>query len=93
MARHIKADGTEQTVTPKNGVEFTLEEMHQYIGGGHLEAVRFTANLVMYIDESGVLKQLPLNEKASEELSAARGRPIPICGDVLIASLRETGDE
>lgn len=93
MARWIKADGTEQIVNPANGVEFTLEEMKRYIGGGMLEAVRFTRTEVMYIDESGVLKQLPINKKASEEVSEKRGRPIPICGDALIASLRETGDE
>ncbi len=93
MARWIQANGTEQIVHPANRVEFTLEEMKTYIGGGYLEAVPFTRTEIMYVDEEGVLKQLPLNEKASEELSLVRGRPIPICGDVLIASKRETGDE
>ena len=92
MARWIKTDGTEQIVRPAHGV-FTLEEMKSYIGGGHLEAVRFTRTEVMYVDDEGVLKNLPLNERASQEVSQARGRPIPICGDALIASLRETGDE
>lgn len=92
MARWIKTDGTEQVVTPAHGV-FTLEEMKQYIGGGHLEAVRFTRSEVMYCDDEGVLKNLPLNERASQEVSMERGRAIPVCGDVLIASLRETGDE
>ena len=91
MARWIKTDGTEQEVTPKNGYEFTLGEMRGYVDGG-LEGLRLTERLHMYLDESGVGSK-PLNEKASEIASRYKGRPVPICGDVLIADIRETGDE
>lgn len=33
MALHIKADGEFAVVSPKQGTEFTLEEIHEYVGG------------------------------------------------------------
>lgn len=35
MARHIKTDGTVTKVAPKDGIEFTLEEMKNFVGGLH----------------------------------------------------------
>ncbi len=92
MARYIKSDGTEQEVHPKNGYEFTLQEMRNYVDGS-LEGLRLTKRLHMYLDESGVLKGKPINEVASEIVSQKRGKPVPVCGDVLIADVSETGDE
>jgi hypothetical protein len=93
MARIMKADGTVQQVAPANGVEFELEEIRQHIGGGHIEAVPYTKVEIMYIDSDGVPKGLPLNQQASELISAVRGHPVPIHGDALVGTLREMGDE
>lgn len=92
LARYIKVDGTEQEVKPKNGYEFTLQEMRNYVDGG-LEGLRLTDRLHMYLDDEGVLKGKPINSVASDIVSQHKGRPVPVCGDVLIADISETGDE
>jgi len=93
MARWIKADSKVSQVHPKNGTEFSLDEMRDFVGG-HLEAVKLTSKEVMYVNEDFVGLQLPINATATEVLHQHRPDiTYPICGDVLIASLRETGDE
>lgn len=93
MARFIKTDGTVQEAHPTNGVEFSLDEMRNFVGG-YLEAIKLTSQEVMYVNEDFVGLQLPVNRIATEVLH--QHNPdirYPICGDVLIATLRETGDE
>jgi len=93
MAQWIKTDGTEQEVKPKNGVEFTLDEIKKCIGG-YLEAVPYKPKLVMYVNEEGIRLELPYNARATQLIKEARpGYPFPIYGNVLIASTVETGDE
>lgn len=94
MGRWIKANGTVQPIQPKNGKEFSLDEMRACVGG-HLEAVKLTSKEVMYVNEEGVLLHLPINTTATEVMHQHRPDRAhePICGDVLIASLVETGDE
>ena len=94
MARWIKTDGTVEQVYPTNRIEFSLEEMRSFVGG-HLEAIKLTSQEVMYVNEDFAGLQLPINAVATEVLH--QHRPdyscYPICGNVLIASLQETGDE
>jgi hypothetical protein len=94
MARWIKADGTVKEIQPANKTEFSLDEMRACVGG-HIEAVKLTSQEVMYVNDEGVLQQLPINTTATEVLHQHRPDRAhePICGDVLIASLVETGDE
>lgn len=94
MARWIKADGTVQQVHPTNSIEFSLEEMRAYVGG-HLQAIRLTSQEVLYCNEDFVRLQLPINAVATEVYHQHRPERShePLCGDVLIASLTETGDE
>jgi Domain of unknown function (DUF3846) len=94
MARWIKADGTVQEVHPMNDTEFSLQEMRDFVGG-HLEAVKLTSQEVMYVNEEGIRLQLPINTTATEVMHQHRPDRAhePIYGDVLIASLVETGDE
>lgn len=93
MGKWIKTDGTQQEVPPEDGKEYTLQEMNGFVGG-YLEALRLTNNLVMYVNEEGVRLQLPLNFKAMEVLKSYRPEhaSTPIVGNVIIASLQETGD-
>ena len=67
-----RADGTSE---PYDGGD-TLEEWQAVIGGGYLEAVYLGDN-VMFVDEDGRMKQLPVNSQAS--VLAQRD----IVGDVL----------
>jgi hypothetical protein len=94
MARWIKADGTVQPVHPTNSIEFSLEEMRAYVGG-HLQAIKLTSQEVLYCNEDFVRLQLPINAVATEVYHQHRPERAhePLCGDVLIASLQETGDE
>ena len=63
--------------------------------GGHLQALKLTSQEVMYVNEDFIRLQLPINTTATEVLHQHRPDRAhePICGDVLIASLVETGDE
>lgn len=56
--------------------------------------MKLTSTEVMYLNEDGVRLQLPLNYKAMEVLRSHRPEHArtPIVGNVLIASLQETGD-
>ena len=94
MARFIKTDGTVQEAHPKNSVEFSLDEMRNFVGG-YLEAIKLTSQEVLYCNEDFVGLQLPINSVATEVLHQHRPdhAHYPLCGDVLIANLRETGDE
>ncbi len=95
MAEYIKADTgiPIETVTPANGQEFTLQEMNAFVEG-YLEAIPLTADLIMYVNEEGIRLEKPVNSRATMKLWEYRPdwRSTSILGDVLIASLAETGD-
>lgn len=59
----IRANGTEAEVKPK-GKRLSLEEMQAAVGG-YIERVTIRGGEI-YVDEEGLLKGLPLNQKASE---------------------------
>jgi hypothetical protein len=59
----IRADGTETEVTPAD-TEFTLEEL-QVLVGGYIELVSTRDGLQMYVNEEGLVLDLPINVKAS----------------------------
>jgi hypothetical protein len=86
MARIIKADNTVTTVKPPKG-SFTLEELQAAVGG-YIEVVRVpnSENLILVVNEEGLLKKLPLNEQAT--LLAQQ----PIVGDVVLCTLKEMGE-
>ena len=98
MAQLIRAVAEDHVfmkeVAPANGKTFTLEEMQGFVGG-YIEALRLTGNSVMYLNEDGKRLDLPYNLVA--DMLAHRMTLIApndrIVGDVLIASLSETGDD
>ena len=65
MAYILTTKGESLACAPKNGTDFSLEELKQAIGGGYIEVVYLPDNRVMVIDEEGKLKQMPLNHAAS----------------------------
>lgn len=73
----IKSDGTITPYSPADGRAFTLKEMQQAVGGYIQQVGRFQ-NKSIWADEEGLLKELPLNEKASRLCFR------PIVGDVLV---------
>lgn len=94
MAQWIQANGTTQEVTPAHGESFTLQEMTRYVGG-YLEAIKLDDVNIMYLNEQGILLQKPYNIEATRMVRNARKehRNTVIVGDVLVATLHETGDD
>ncbi len=64
-AKIIKADGTVEIVTPKNGSIFSLEEL-QAVVEGYIEIIRVDATTLMILNEEGKLHGLPFNVKATD---------------------------
>jgi|SRR5215472_2682371 len=94
MANWIRTTGATETVTPKDGKSFRLEELQRFVGGC-VEALQLNDGTVMWLNEDGKQERLPLNETA--DLIAHEQSGIAwhdrIVGDVLIATRAETGDD
>jgi hypothetical protein len=92
MAKWIKTDNTEERVKP--GDEwFTVDEMYAYVGGS-FEAIQVTPNQVLYFNGEGEQLELPVNTLATELLHKYKKQHAAtiLLGNVLMASLQETGD-
>lgn len=96
MATWIKATGTIETVTPAYGKEFTLGELQKLVGG-YIKAVRLNGDHIMWVNEEGKLKGLPLNVEATRTavfcaLVWNKALTDQIVGDVVIANMTESGE-
>ena len=95
MAKLIRNDGTEETVRPKNGKSFTLDELQSFVEG-YIEAVSLPDDMTMWLNEEGKFDPKTMfrpNEKASRILADAGGIPGDVVmGNVLICNSRESGD-
>lgn len=65
LGQHIKADGTQTLVKPKNGEHFSYEELRGFVGG-NIEIVTFPSGLLLVVNEEGKLDGLPKNEEATK---------------------------
>lgn len=86
-AQILKVDGTQGSIKPNNGTDFSLEEMKEIVGGW-IEVVYFHdgTNRIMVLNEEGKLEGLPYNHQAT--IIAQQGRAIglndEIVGNVLL---------
>lgn len=64
MAQIINTDGTTQTVEPKNGTDFKLEELQEIVGG-YIEIVDLNNGQILVINEEGKLNNLEVNSPAT----------------------------
>lgn len=84
MAQIIKSSGVVIEVTPKNGTDFSLEELQEIVGG-YIGILHLKDKRIIVYDEEGELKNSPLNQKATELLNrnsyCVEGT---IVGDVLV---------
>lgn len=91
MAMILKANGGIDRMDLSIKADRRLEQMREAIGGGYVEFVRtidtFNKQRIMVVDDSGLIKNLPLNKIAS----VMAGRQI--VGDVLLLTPEETEDE
>jgi Domain of unknown function (DUF3846) len=65
-AKLIKTDGSVITVEPKNGTDFQLDELNEFVDG-YIEVIRPPSmpGVIMVINEEGKLKGLPYNVVAT----------------------------
>jgi hypothetical protein len=63
----LTTGGDIKLTAPKNGSDFTLDELKAAIGGGYIEIVRIPPDRLMVVDDDGKVKDppLPINERAS----------------------------
>lgn len=84
MATIYKTNGEVIETTPKNGKDFSLEEM-QAIVGGYIEIVYLDNGKLMIVNEEGKINGLPLNDNASMLV----GYTDLIMGDVLVCESKQ----
>lgn len=79
IGTRVAPDGTETTLRPANGKEFTLAELQAAVGG-YIERVpvKGVGHATVYADEEGLCKGLAPNFKASVLAG------MPIVGPILI---------
>jgi hypothetical protein len=65
MAKLYAVDGSITEVTPKNGKDFKLEEMQEFVGG-YIQVVPLAKGRCIVVDEEGRLKGYQHNAKASQ---------------------------
>lgn len=78
MATILKSNGKRIETSPKNGTDFSYEELKKIVGG-YIEIVPLTGGKIMVVNEEGKLYHLPVNMQATH----LHGYEI-IVGDVLI---------
>lgn len=95
----IRADGTKETLLPKNGKTFTLEELQKAVGGRiEIFEARDRRSLICY--EESKLDGQPINEAATKLWKYGSLNPGDwalhthdfIAGDVLVAHLSWMND-
>lgn len=84
-AKLLKTDVTVVEVEPKNGTDFQLEELQEFVGG-HVEVISLNEKQILVINEEGKLLDLPINALATNCLELAfQGRLVDIIvGDALL---------
>lgn len=70
MAVLLNTSGGRDNVTPINGKFFSLRELQKYVGG-YIERIDLNNGCAMYVDEEGLLKNLPYNRNATSALEKA----------------------
>ena len=64
MAQIIKTTGETINVEPKNGTDFTWQELHDIVNG-YIEIVPLLGGKIMVVNEEGKVHGLQINEKAT----------------------------
>lgn len=89
MATLIKADGTRTEIQPKNGTDFKLEELQEYVDG-YIEIVNLRNGEILVINEDG--KDRYDTNKTATELAHQHNALFPgdyIDGDVVLCKDEE----
>lgn len=87
MAYWIKSDLTIEAVEPKNGSDFSLEELQKFVGGT-IEIITLRCGYIV-INDWGKLYRLPTNILATLLYKYNVSQNDHICGDVLLCRQTE----
>lgn len=79
----IKTDGEVIPVSPKNQVDFSLEELQSFVGG-LIELIYLGDGRIMVVNEEGKINDLDLNKNASILYLQTTNQIEIIVGDVLV---------
>ena len=85
MAKIIKTSGVTIEVSPRNGTDFQLDELQEFVGG-YIEIVYLDNGQMMVVNEEGKLEGLPYNPLATM-IVASKCKYLSgdiIVGDVLV---------
>lgn len=88
MAKIYKTNGEIIETEPKNGIDFSLEEL-QGVVGGYVEIVYLSKELIMVLNEEGKISELPFNELATELYQDSISIHDYIVGDVLVCDKKQ----
>lgn len=83
MAKIYKSNGEIVDIEPKNGKDFQLEELNKIVGG-YIELVTLPNDEFMVVNEEGKIRELPVNDNATEIYQRKIGCWDYIVGDCLI---------
>ena len=89
MAKIIKTTGEVIEVAPKNGTDFSLEEMQEIVnhnGHHYIEVINLYNGQLMIMNEEGKCDHVnaPINRKATDIFMQSFGACDVVCGDVLV---------
>lgn len=70
-------------------IDDTLQALQECVKG-YIETVPLSPFHTMIVNEDGLVKGLPPNDRARRMYGDYRGRPIMLVGDVIIVGLRST---
>lgn len=83
MAKIYKMNGAVLNIEPKNGSDFSLEELKEIVRG-YIEILPLDDDEIMVLNEDGKCKNLAINAMATYRLQVAGYHGDYIVGDVLI---------
>lgn len=90
MAQLIKANGVVQKVQPKEGNQFSLQELQDFVNG-YIEIIYLPEGKCLVVNEEGKVRGLPINKWASNLIRNTPGfqRLDTVVGDVLYCNQKD----
>lgn len=89
MAKLYKTNGEIIEVSPKNGSDYTLSELQDFVQGGLIEIILLDTEEMMIVNEEGKLNNLPFNENATKLWKQHFGETNFIVGNALVCKQDE----
>lgn len=88
MAIIYRSNGTIEEVNPKNGIDFSLEELMTFVSG-HFQVVMLNWDSYMVLNTNGITLNLSYNELATEIFKKSYPNSGFVVGDVLVCKITE----